>query len=203
MKKKTLPILGICFITTIVLLFQKQKFIVMSLVLPLIGMGISAIGAGINSYQNAQANSLAEENYNKARGRLLTDMHTNPLDLVSNKALFSKMDRKLNKQEEKIANAATAGGATFENVLAAKQASNDVMADVYAGVLQGEQARQDAFRNQLFDIESRRTAQQIAAKQASGANWANLASGISGSLTTLGGTMLDNNLSFKDLLSRG
>lgn len=174
----------------------------MSLVLPLIGMGISAIGAGINSYQNAQANALAEANYNEARGRLLTDMHTNPLDLVSNKALFSKMDRRLNKNEEKIANAATAGGATFENVLAAKQASNDVMADVYAGVLQGEQARQDAFRNQLFDIESRRTAQQIASKQASGANWANLASGISGSLTTLGGTMLDNNLSFKDLLSK-
>lgn len=171
----------------------------MSLLLPLIGMGISAIGTGIQASQNAKANALAEENYNKTRERLLTDMHTNPLDLVANKALLSQMDRRLDKQEKAIENRAAAGGATFENTLAAKQASNEAMADVVSGLMQGETARQDAFRNQLLDIESRRTAQQVAAKQQSGAAWAGLANNVSGAFTTLGGTMLENNIPLSEL----
>lgn len=171
----------------------------MSIILPLIGMGISAIGAGIQASQNAKANQLAEEHYNQTRRRLLTDMRTNPLDLVANKALLSQMDRRLNKREEAIDNAAAAGGATFENTLAAKQASNDAMADVVSNIMQGETARQDAFRNQLLDIESRRTQQQINAKQQSGAGWASLANGLSGSLSTLGGTMLEHNIPLSEL----
>lgn len=162
-------------------------------------MGISAIGTGIQASKNAKANALAEENYNKTRERLLTDMHTNPLDLVANKALLSQMDRRLDKQEKAIENRAAAGGATFENTLAAKQASNEAMADVVSGLMQGETARQDAFRNQLLDIESRRTAQQMAAKQQSGTAWAGLANNVSGAFTTLGGTMLENNIPLSEL----
>lgn len=171
----------------------------MSLILPLIGLGVSAIGAGIQAGQNAKANQLAEDNYNQTRGRLLTDMYANPLDSVANKALLSQMDRRLNKRERAIDNQAAAGGATFENTLAAKQASNEAMADVVSGIMQGETARQDAFRNQLLDIESRRTAQQIAAKQQSGAGWASLANNVSGAFTNLGGTMLENDIPLKDL----
>lgn len=155
-----------------------------------IGAASSMIGAGINSYQNAKANQLAEDNYNKMRGQLLTDMYANPLDSVANKALLSQMDRRLNKQEEAIANKAAASGATFENTLAAKQASNEAMADVVSGIMQGEQARQDSFRQQLLNLDSQRTAQQIAAKQQAGQGWMSLMSGLGGSLTTLGGTLL-------------
>lgn len=162
------------------------------LVLSLIGMGASAIGSGINAYQNSKANKLAEENYNNTRERLLTDMYANPLDSVANKALLSQMDRRLNKREEAIENQAAAGGATFENTLAAKQASNEAMADVVSGIMQGEQARQDSFKSQLLDLDSKRTAQQIAAKQQSGQNWMGLFNNLSGSLSTLGGTLLDS-----------
>lgn len=161
------------------------------LLLPLIGMGISAIGTGIQASQNAKANKLAEQNYNRTRGLLLSDKYTNPLDLVANKALLSQMDRRLNKREEAIENQAAAGGATVENVLAAKQASNEVMADVVSGLMQGETARQDALRNQLLNVDSQRTAQQMAAKQASGANWANMFGNVSSVLTDLGGLMLE------------
>jgi hypothetical protein len=171
----------------------------MSLILPLIGLGVSAIGSGINAYQNSQANKLAEENYNKTRGLLLTDKYANPLDSVANKALLSQMDRRLNKREEAIENSAAAGGATFENVLAAKQASNEAMADVVSGVMQGEQARQDALRGQLLNLDSQRTAQQMAAKQKSGAGWASLGDNVFSAATTLGGVMMDNDLKFKDL----
>lgn len=171
----------------------------MSLVLPLIGLGASAIGAGVNAFQNAKANGLAEENYNKTRGLLLADKYANPLDSVANKALLSQMDRRLNKREEAIQNQAAASGATFENTLAAKQASNEAMADVVSGVMQGEQARQDALRNQLLNVDSQRTAQQIAQKQQSGQNWAGMFNGLAGSLNTLGGTMLENDIPLKDL----
>lgn len=171
----------------------------MSLLLPLIGLGISAIGSGIQASQNAKANQLAEDNYNRARGQLLTDMYANPLDSVANKALLSQMDRRLNKQEEAIANRAAAGGATFENTLAAKQASNEAMADVVSGMMQGEQARKDALKQQLLNLDSQRTAQQMAAKQQSGAAWASLANGVSGAFTTLGGTMLENDIPLSQL----
>lgn len=171
----------------------------MSLILAGAGLAASAIGAGINAFQNAKANKLAEEDYNRQRGMLLTDMYANPLDSVANKALLSQMGRRLDKQEEAIQNQATAGGATFENVLAAKQAGNEAMADVVSGIMQGETARQDALRNQLLNLDSQRTAQQVAAKQSSGQGWMSMANNFAGSLNTLGGVMLDNNLKFKDL----
>lgn len=164
--------------------------------LPLIMAGIgalgSAIGTGIQSFQNAKAAELAENSYNNTRGRLLTDMYANPLDLVANKALLTQMDRRLDRQEEAVANQAAAGGATFENTLAAKQASNEAMADVVSGIMQGETARQDAFRNQLLNLDQQRTAQRMALKQQSGANWASMFNNLSSSLTTLGGAMIEN-----------
>jgi len=163
------------------------------LIIPLIASAAtSAIGAGVQAGQNAKANKLAEQHYGDVRGRLLTDMYVNPLDMVANKALLSQMDRRLNKQEEAIDNQAAAGGATFENTLAAKQASNEAMADVVSGLMQGETARQDAFRQQLLNLDSQRVAQQIANKQQSGANWANLFNNVSGSVATLGGAMIEN-----------
>jgi hypothetical protein len=174
----------------------------MSLLLTGLGMLSSAIGTGINAYQNSKANKLAEQNYNQTRGRLLTDMYANPLDSVANKALLSQMDRRLNKREEAIANQAAASGATFENVLAAKQASNEAMADVVSGIMQGEQARQDSYRGQLLNLDSQRTAQQMAAIQAAGQNWAGMFNNVNDSFTTLGGTLLDNKMKLKDLLTR-
>lgn len=171
----------------------------MSLILAGAGLAASAIGAGINAFQNAKANKLAEENYNNVRGRLLTDMYANPLDSVANKALLSQMGRRLDKQEEAVTNRAAAGGATFENTLAAKQAGNEAMADVVSGIMQGETARQDAFKNQLLNLDSQRVAQRMSAMQQAGAGWASLGNNVSGALTTLGGTMLENEIPLKDL----
>ena len=171
----------------------------MSLILAGIGALTSAIGTGIQAYQNKKADEIAEKNYQQQRGSLLTDMYTNPLDSVANKALLSQMDRRLDKQEEAVANQAAAGGATFENTLAAKQASNEAMADVVSGIMQNETARQDALKSQLLNLDSQRTAEKVAMKQQSGQNWANMFNSVSGGLTSLGGTMLENGLGFKDL----
>jgi hypothetical protein len=171
----------------------------MALPLMLIGLAASAIGAGIKAGQNANANKIAEENYRKSKERLFYEKYANPLDSVTNKAILSQMDRRLNKYEDRIANQAAAGGATFENVLAAKQASNEAMADVVSGMMQGEQARQDKFNQQLLNIDSQRTAQQIAAKRASGDAWAQLGNNVFGSATQLGGVMLEHEIPMSDL----
>lgn len=184
----------------VVLLFHKQKLGDMSLLLTGLGLAASAIGTGIQSYQNAKADKQAEEAYKKQRESLLTDLYANPLDSVANKALLSQMGRRLDKQEEAVANRAAAGGATFENTLAAKQAGNEAMADVVSGVMQGEQARQDNIRGQLLNLDQQRTAQQVAARQQSGAGWASMGNAAFGAFTDLGGVMLENGLGFKDLL---
>ena len=171
----------------------------MSLILAGVGLAASAIGAGIQAAQNAKANKLAEQNYHRTRGQLLTDMYASPLDSIANKALLSQMDRRLEKQNEAIENRAAAGGATFENTLAAKQAGNEVMADAVTGLVQGETARRDAYKSQLLNLDSQRTAQQIAAKQQSGAGWASLGNNVSSAFTNLGGTMLEHEIPLKDL----
>lgn len=172
----------------------------MPFVLPLIGMAAAAVGTGIQASQNNKALQLADDSYNKQRRNLLTDMYANPLDSVANKALLSTMDRRLEKQEEKIENQAAAGNATFENTLAAKQASNEAMADVMSGLLQTDQARKDSLKSQLLNLDSQRTAQQIAAKQASGQAWANMGSSLAGGLFTLGGSMIESGTSLGQLL---
>lgn len=171
----------------------------MSLLLAGIGLAASALGAGIQAKKNTEANKLAEQNYNQTRGALLTDMYASPLDSVANRALLSQMDRRLEEQNKAIANQAAAGGATFENTLAAKQASNEAMADVVSGLMQGETARRDTLKGQLLNLDSQRVAQQIAAKQQAGAGWASLGDNVSGAFTTLGGTMLENDIKLKDL----
>lgn len=173
----------------------------MSLLLTGIGLAASALGTGIQAHQNAKANQLAEENYNRQRGQLLTDMYANPLDSVANKALLTQMDRRLEKQNEAVANQAAASGATFENTLAAKQAGNDAMADVVSGLMQGETARRDSMKQQLLNLDSQRTAQQIAAKQQAGAGWASLGDSAFGAFNTLGGTMLETGTTIKQLLT--
>ena len=169
----------------------------MSIALSLLGMAAAGVGAGISAYKNAQAGKLAEENYNKQLGVLLTDLYANPLESVSNKALLSQMDRRLERRNTAVENQAAAGGATFENTLAAKQANNEIMADAVSGLMQGEAARTAAIKQQLLNLDSQRTAQQMASMQASGQNWASLGNALAGGLTTLGGTMIEN----KDLLS--
>ena len=84
-------------------------------------------------------------------------------------------------------------------VLAAKQAGNDAMADVVSGMMQGEQARQDRFTQQLLNLDSQRTAQQIAAKRQSGDAWAQLGNNVFSSATQLGGVMLENNIPISEL----
>lgn len=162
-------------------------------------LAMSGIGAGIQAFQNKKASKENEEAYNQQRGQLLTDMYSNPYDSISTKSLLSRADRRLDKQVEAIENQAAAGGATFENTLAAKQAGNDTMADLEGSIVQGETARQAGLKNQLLNLDAQRNAQKVAERRQAGANWAGLFNNVASSVNTLGGTMLENDLKFADL----
>ena len=172
----------------------------MSLILTAAGLVASGIGAGIKAYKNTQAEKLAEQNYNAQRTSLLSDLYSNPLDSISNKAILSQMYRRIRKNNEAVENMATAGGATFENTLAAKQASNDAMENIASGMMQNDQVRKDATKQQLLNLDSKRTAKRIDSARRTGEGWASMGNKAFDSFTSLGGLMLENDYALKDLL---
>ena len=171
----------------------------MSLVLTGLGLLASGVGAGINAYKNAQSNKMAETYSNKLRGLILTDKYSSPFDNMTTKGFLSQMDRRLKKNNEAVENRAAAGGATFENVLAAKQAGNETMADAMSGLMQAESARQSALNQQLLSLEQQRSAQKIAANQAAGQMWSSLGNNFFDSMSTLGGSMLESGTTLSEL----
>jgi hypothetical protein len=178
----------------------NKSFLIMSLILTAAGLLASGIGAGVNAYQNAKNQKDNAALYERQRGQLLTDLYSSPYDNLENKALLSQAERRYEKNLEAVENQAAAGGATFENKLAAKQANNEAMADMYAGMAQGLTARRDATKQQLLNLDAQRVAQQNAARQQSGQAWATMGNNAFGAFTDLGGVMLENGLGFKDLL---
>ena len=153
--------------------------------IPLLVAGaVSALGTGIQAYQNSQANKLAQQSYDRQRTLALQGKYEDVVEM--NKPLLSIMNRKLDKAEEAIENQAASGGATVENVLAAKQANNEAMADTIGNLAQGNVARRDAYNQQLLNIDMQRTAQQMAAKQASGQAWGQLAGNLSSGVLDYG-----------------
>jgi hypothetical protein len=172
----------------------------MSLVLTGLGLLASGLGTGISAFKNAQNNDIAEDSYSRQQGRLLTDLYVSPYDRLENRALLTQADRRIRQSNKAIDNQAAAGGATFENTLAAKQKGNEAMADIMVGMAQTDGARKDSIRQQLLNLDSQRTAQRIAANQASGQMWATLGNNVSDAFSTLGGTMLETGTSFADLL---
>lgn len=143
-------------------------------------MGLA--GALGQTFSNAKAQKIQQQSYQDSRGRLLTDLYTSPLDSVSNQALLRQMDERIAKNNEAIANRAAAGGATFENTLAAKQAGNEAITNAYSNLLQAEDQRRRGVNNQLLALDTRNAQANIAAAQANGKAWndwgSTLASGM-------------------------
>ena len=143
-------------------------------------MGLA--GAIGQSFANAKAQKIQQENYQNSKASLLTDLYTSPLDSVSNQALLRQMDERIAKNNEAIANNAVAGNATFENTLAAKQAGNEAISNAYSGLLQAEDQRRKGVKNQLLALDSQKAQADIAAARANGEAWnswgSTLASGM-------------------------
>ena len=119
------------------------------------GSLIGAIGSAKN-VKKARAEEL--KSYNQAKDFLNSEYYRDPLSTVSNRAILKSMDERMKDNLDAINNRAVAGGATMENQLAARQANNEAMGNVYTNLLQGEDARRAALNQQKLSLDMQHSA---------------------------------------------
>ena len=119
------------------------------------GVGIAASTAGAigSAVNNRKAQEERTRAYNEAKNFLTSEYYRDPLSSVGNRALLKRMDQRLKDQNEAMENRAAAGGATFENQLAMRQAANESMGNVYSNLLMGEDARRQAINQQRMQLD--------------------------------------------------
>lgn len=119
------------------------------------GSLIGAIGSAKN-VKKARAEEL--KSYNQAKDFLNSEYYRDPLSTVGNRAILKSMDERMKDNLDAINNRAVAGGATMENQLAARQANNEAMGNVYTNLLQGEDARRAALNQQKLSLDMQHSA---------------------------------------------
>lgn len=126
------------------------------------GLIISALaataGAGISAYNNKQARDEENRRYKEAQDFLRSQYYRDPLSTVGNRALLKSLDQRMKDQNDALQNRAIAGGATMENQLAARQASNETMGNVFTNLLMGEDARRDSINAQRMGRDDQHSA---------------------------------------------
>ena len=124
----------------------------------LIMAGIAAAGAtagGIGSAANRRkAREEETRNYNSARDYLNSVYYRDPLSTVGNRSLLKMAQKNYADNIEALNNKAVAGGATMENMLAARKANNESLDKIYTQLLQGEDARRDAIGQQRLRLDA-------------------------------------------------
>ena len=114
----------------------------------------SALGAAGSAYNRAKARQEEAENYQNARSYLDSMYYRDPLSTVGNRSLLKAAQKNYADNLDALNNRAVAGGATFENALAARQANNENLDKVYGQLLQGEDARRDRISAQRMQLDS-------------------------------------------------
>lgn len=123
----------------------------------LIGLGIAAAGATAgaigSSVNNQRQQAERTRMYKQSKDFLNSEYYRDPLSTVGNRALLKTLDKRMKDQNEALENRAVAGGATIENQLAARQANNETMSNVYSNLLMGEDARRQAINQQKLQLD--------------------------------------------------
>lgn len=123
-----------------------------SLIAAGVAAAASTAGAIGSSVKRAQAQDEENRAYGEAKNYLTSQYYRDPLNSVGNRALLKSLDKSIKDSNDAVNNRAVAGGATFENTLAAKQANNEVMSGTYSRLLQGEDARRDRISAQQLQL---------------------------------------------------
>jgi hypothetical protein len=151
-------------------------------------LAASAIGSGMSAAKNAKARREEKRNYNEQQGLLAYQQFRSPLDSISNRAIFKTMDERLKENTEAIENQAAAGGATTENVLAAKQKNNQIISNVGTNLLQAEEARQNRIQNQQMALNEQHSNAVQQGYRADAQNWKDWGQSTSQALMSYGMT---------------
>lgn len=122
----------------------------------LLGLGVAAAGSTAGAIGSSAKNRKAREersrSYNEALDYLDSQYYRDPLSTVGNRSILKSLDERMGDQIDAIENRAAAGGATMENLLAARQSANRTVGSVYNSLLQGEDARRRDLERQRMQL---------------------------------------------------
>ena len=153
----------------------------------LIATAASAIGGAINS---SMAREERRNAYNKSKAYLNAEYYRDPLSTIGNRALLKSFDERMKDSNDALQNRAAAGGATFENQLAARQANNETMSNLYSNLLMGEDARRAAISQRKMQLENDYSAGVQAEHLADAQNWQAWGSQMSNAALSYGSASL-------------
>lgn len=128
--------------------------------------------------------------YNEAKGFLNSQYYRDPLSTVGNRSILKRLDERMKDAQDAINNRAVAGGATFENQLAARQSANETMSGVYSNLLQGEDARRDRLNAQRMGLDMQHSANVQNNYMQNAQNWQAWGSAMGGAAMDFGNTAL-------------
>jgi len=161
----------------------------MSLLLMGIAAAASAAISGYGAYKSGQANKknqkLLDAHGDEIKREYLKDYYRGSLENPGSRAYLKKLDEAMEKRSKATENTAAATGATQENVLAQKQANNQVVSGAIGNMVQGEDMRRDALKNNYFQQKAGLAQGQMGMNAQIGQNWMNTAANISNSAGNL------------------
>lgn len=128
--------------------------------------------------------------YNEAKGFLNSQYYRDPLSTVGNRSILKRLDERMKDAQDAINNRAVAGGATFENQLAARQSANETMSGVYSNLLQGEDARRDRLNAQRLGLDMQHSANVQNNFMQNAQNWQAWGSAMGGAAMDFGNAAL-------------
>lgn len=114
------------------------------------GATAGAIGSAVKT-KNAKDES--SRSYKDAKSFLESQYYRDPLSTVGNKSLLKSAKQAYKDNLDAVDNRMVAGGATMENQLAARQATNEGMDRLYGQLLLGEDARRDSIAQQRLQLD--------------------------------------------------
>lgn len=147
----------------------------------------AAIGAGA---ETKKARKEENKSYQQAQSFLESQYYRDPLTSVGNKAILKSMDERMRDQADAMENRAAAGGATYENQLAARQASNRTMSGMYSQLLSKEDARRDALDAKRLALDMQHSANLQNSYLQNAQNWSQWGSTFGNSMMDVGSSLL-------------
>lgn len=155
------------------------------------GLGIiSSIAGGIKARKEARKQRrILKEQLRENDQWFNSEYYRDVLDNPESRSYLKTLSGKLYKKDKATENNAVATGATHENVLAQKQAANEVMSDAVNNIVAQQTARKDDIRRQYIDNKRSIQNGMMAMNGQNATNWVNMAGNIASSAGALANTM--------------
>ena len=161
-----------------------------ALIASLAGAAVSGVGAYKAGQQGKKNQKLLNNMSDENTSDYLREYYRGTLENPGSRAYLKRLDENIRDNNRITENTATASGATQENVLAQKQANNEVVSNAIGGLIQNEDLRKEQIKQNYFQRKNALTQAQMGMNEQIGANWINTASNIANAAGSLASTYL-------------